>query len=332
MPGQPLPDQRHPGRAADQHHLVDRHAAGGQRGHGQAVEGALQIGLDHRLERTPGQRHRRVHRGGQPRQFQRGRLGGVQLALADLGLGPDAVPDPVVLAEVDVVALADLAQRVADHPLVEVVAAQPGVAGRAEHRHPARAGLDDRRVEGAAAEVVDGERAGPLGADGHGRRHRLVEQAAHGELGEPGGLGDRPALRLPPYVVGTVITASCTGSPVRASARRLSSISRYAQTSCGWYSRPRNRMRSARPELPLDAGDHRAGRAAPGRQLADRHLAGLVLPDHRGQRRQHDHLAVVAGQRGHAGRRAEVDADHPVPGRSEVGRGHVSVLGQGRPL
>ena len=43
---------------------------------------------------------------------------------------------------------------------VDVVAAQPGVAGRGDHGEAGAADVDDREVEGAAAEIVDADQPG----------------------------------------------------------------------------------------------------------------------------------------------------------------------------
>ena len=83
-------------------------------------------------------------------------------------------------------------------PRVEVVAAEPRVAVGRQHLEDAAAELQDRDVEGAAAEVVDGDDA--LGAlvEAVGERggRRLVHQAQHLETGEPAGVLRRLALAV----------------------------------------------------------------------------------------------------------------------------------------
>ncbi len=70
--------------------------------------------------------------------------------------------------------------------MVEIIAAKRGVAGGREHFEYAPRQLEQRQVEGAAAEVV--HREGALGriveAVGDRRRSRLVEQAQHVQAGE----------------------------------------------------------------------------------------------------------------------------------------------------
>src|SRR2546430_16584522 len=74
--------------------------------------------------------------------------------------------------------------------LVEVVAAEHRVAARRDDLEHAARELENRQVEGAAAEVVD--RVDALGgifeAVGDGRGGRLVEQAQHVEAGDAAGV------------------------------------------------------------------------------------------------------------------------------------------------
>src|SRR5690606_15616613 len=72
------------------------------------------------------------------------------------------------------------------------VATEEGVAAGREHLEDAIADLEDRAVEGAAAEVVDGESSVERAAEtvGQGGRGRLVEDAEDLQPGElPGELG-----------------------------------------------------------------------------------------------------------------------------------------------
>ena len=83
------------------------------------------------------------------------------------------------LREVDALVLLELRDDPVDHPLVEVVAAEVGVAVRGLHLDDALADLEHRDVEGAAAEVVDRDRLVLLlvEAVGEGGRRRLVDDA-----------------------------------------------------------------------------------------------------------------------------------------------------------
>ena len=78
---------------------------------------------------------------------------------------------------------------------VEVVAAEVGVAVGAEHLEDAVADRQDRAIEGAAAEVVDGDGAGfrCVESVGQGRGRRLVDDAEHVQPGDAAGV----ARRLP---------------------------------------------------------------------------------------------------------------------------------------
>ena len=77
-----------------------------------------------------------------------------------------------------------------DQAKVEVLAAQEGVAVGRLHFEDAVADLQDRHVEGAAAEVIDRDQAGLLlvEAVGQRRRGRLVDDAQHLEAGDLAGV------------------------------------------------------------------------------------------------------------------------------------------------
>ena len=64
------------------------------------------------------------------------------------------------LAQVDALLLLELVGQIVDEPHVEVFAAEEGVAVGRLHLEHAVADFEDRDVEGAAAEVVDRDRAG----------------------------------------------------------------------------------------------------------------------------------------------------------------------------
>ncbi len=112
------------------------------------------------------------------------------------------LPQPLqrhpVLAEVDAVALPELGDDPVDDALVEVVAAEVRVAVGRLHLDDALAHLEDRDVEGAAAEVVDGDRLVLLlvEAVGQRRRRRLVDDAHDLEAGDRARLLRGLALRV----------------------------------------------------------------------------------------------------------------------------------------
>jgi hypothetical protein len=131
-----------------------------------------------------------------PRQLQaevlgpggiRGDEGQVDLGLdraAELDLGlfrglAQALDGHLVLAEVDALVLLELGDDPIDDPLVEVVAAEVGVAVRGLDLDHALADLQRRDVERAAAEVVDGDRLVLLLVEAVGQRgrRRLVHDA-----------------------------------------------------------------------------------------------------------------------------------------------------------
>ena len=102
----------------------------------------------------------------------------------------------LVLGQVDALFLLELAGEIFDQAHVEVFAAQERVAVGRFHFEDAVADLEDRNVEGAAAEVVDGDRARLLlvEAVGERRRGRLVDDAQHFEAGDLAGVLGRLAL------------------------------------------------------------------------------------------------------------------------------------------
>src|ERR1700732_1779533 len=90
-----------------------------------------------------------------------------------------------VVAKIDSLLLAELVSEVVDDFLVKVLAAEEGVAiGRLDLEDTV-ADLEDRDVEGAAAEVVDRDRAAalPFHPVGERRRGRLVDDAQYFERG-----------------------------------------------------------------------------------------------------------------------------------------------------
>ena len=81
---------------------------------------------------------------------------------------------------------------------IDVVAAQVRVAVGREHLEHAVLDLEDRDVERAAAQVVDGDRAAVLLVEAVGQRRggRLVDDAQHFEPGQAAGVARGGALRV----------------------------------------------------------------------------------------------------------------------------------------
>ena len=118
---------------------------------------------------------------------------------------------------VDAVAGPKLVDHQVDQGAVEVVAAQMRVAVRRQHLEDAVPDLQDRDVERAAAQVVDGDHAflPPLEPVREARRGRLVDDAQHVQAGdaarvlrrltlgvvEVGGHGDDRLLHRPAEVL-----------------------------------------------------------------------------------------------------------------------------------
>ena len=156
-------DRRHAGHAADEDHLVDvgRLEAGVlERGLDRAL-GLLDEVADEVLELRPREVHHevlgtaRIRRDVRQVDLGRGRRG--QLDLRLLGRLLEALEGLLVLGEVDALVLLELGQQPFDDALVEVVAAEVRVAvGGLDFEH-AFAELEDRDVERAAAQVVDGD-------------------------------------------------------------------------------------------------------------------------------------------------------------------------------
>ena len=94
--------------------------------------------------------------GGDEGQHDLGLLRGGQLALGLLRRFLEALQGHAVLAQVDARLALELLDQPVDDALVEVLAAQEGVAAGGAHLEEALRHLQDRDVEGAAAQVVDG--------------------------------------------------------------------------------------------------------------------------------------------------------------------------------
>ena len=149
---------------------------------------------DQLLELAAGDRHLQVLGsalvGGDERQVHGGFHGGRKLDLGLLGGFLEALEGHRVLAEVDAFLLAELLGEVVDELLVEVVAAEVGVAVDGEHFEDAIADVEDGDVERAAAEVEDADLLVLLfvHAVGEGGGGGFGEDAQHLEAGDFAGV------------------------------------------------------------------------------------------------------------------------------------------------
>ncbi len=101
-----------------------------------------------------------------------------------------------VLAQVDAVLALELVGEVIDDAQVEVIAAQEGIAAGGAHLEDAVAHIQDGDIEGAAAQVVDGDDLVFLLIQpiGQGRSGRLVDDAQHFQPGDLAGVFGGVAL------------------------------------------------------------------------------------------------------------------------------------------
>ena len=116
-------------------------------------------------------------------------LGLLHLGKLDLGLLAgflDALEGHAVVAQVDALVLLELVAEPVHDALVEVIAAEVGIAGGRFHLESAVAELEDGDIEGAAAEVVDGDGLLFLLVQsvGKGGGRRLVDDAQHVQSGD----------------------------------------------------------------------------------------------------------------------------------------------------
>ena len=196
--------QRHAGLAADEHDLVDLVAAdaGVIERVAAGFERALDQLDDQLLELRAGQGVGEVLGpggvGGDVGQIDLGRLGGGELDLGVLGGLLEPLHRLRILREVDRLLAAEDINEVVHDLLVEVVAAEEGVAVGRAHLEGALAQLEDRDVERAAAEVVDGDVVvvllfQPVGERGGGG---FVDDPQHVQPGDPPGVLGRVALAV----------------------------------------------------------------------------------------------------------------------------------------
>ncbi len=94
--------------------------------------------------------------------------------------------------------LLELIDQVIHDALVEIVAAQEGIAAGGAHLEDAFAHVQDGDIEGAAAQVVDGDDfvLFLVQAVGQGRSGRLVDDAQHFQAGDLAGILGGVALGI----------------------------------------------------------------------------------------------------------------------------------------
>src|SRR6185369_799502 len=197
-----LLDLGHARLAADEDDVVDVAdlAAGVLEGGDARRHGALDQFIDQRFELGTGDLQRQVLRtrsvGGDVGQVDFGLLAGRQFDLGLFGGFLEALQGQHVSLQVDAGFLLELVDDVVDQALVEVFAAEEGVAVGGQHFELLFAidigDFDDRDVEGAAAQVINGDLAVLAGrlvhAEGEGGCSRLVDDALDFETGDAAGI------------------------------------------------------------------------------------------------------------------------------------------------
>ena len=164
------------------------------------LAGALDQVEHQLLEVGPGDRLDEVLRtrcvGGDEGQVDLGRRGRRQLDLGLLGRFLEALQCELVLLQVDALGLLEVGCQELDDLGVEVLTAQERVATGRLHLEDAVAELEDRHVEGAAAEVINRDRLCALLVEAIGQRgrSRLVDDAQHLEARDLAGVLGRLAL------------------------------------------------------------------------------------------------------------------------------------------
>ncbi len=237
-------------------------------------------------------------------------------------------------------------------PMIPVVTAQRRVAVRREHLEDAARELQDRDVERAAAEIVDGVRAlrRVVEAVGDRRRRRLVQEPQHGKPREFRGVLGRLPLRVVEIGrhrddrAGELAREACLGANAQraqdvrrnfdrafhAGAGRELHHPRLVDEPVGKAPRIR-KIGEATAHHPLhrDDGVMRIARLQGLRRVPDVDRL-LAVTDDRGQQRmavlvrQHDGNAISHGRHERIGG-AEIDADRELglAARRLVGLGNL---------
>ncbi|EGP45431.1 putative NAD-specific glutamate dehydrogenase [Achromobacter insuavis AXX-A] len=195
-------DLGHAGHAADQDHVVDvgNLHAGVLDGHAAGFDGAFDQFLDQRFQLGARDLQVQVLRTrGVGRDVRQVDLGLLRRRQFDLGLFSgflQALQGQHVLGQINALFLLELGDDVVDDALVEVFAAQEGVAVGRQHFELLFAidvgDFDDRDVERAAAQVIHGDLAvalfGLVQAEGQRGRGRLVDDALDFQAGDAAGV------------------------------------------------------------------------------------------------------------------------------------------------
>ena len=184
------PHQRHARRSPDEHDFVDhlRRQSGVVQRLPAGADGPLDDRPGDRLELCP--RHRPPPReAGKRRDAADADLGPIVVGEGPLGQdrGPaDDLHGLGVSGQVD----PDLGEDQVHQPPVDVVSTEVGVAVGREDLEDPLLDTQDRDVEGAAAEVVDGDGpvTPPVQAVGQRRGGRFVDDPQHLEAGQPAGV------------------------------------------------------------------------------------------------------------------------------------------------
>ena len=224
--------------------------------------------------------------------------------------------------------VAGLGQRPIGQRAIEIVAAECRIAAGGHHLEHAAAQAQQRDVEGAATEVVDGIQpfAAVLQPIGDGRGSGLVDQAQHVQARELRGVLRGLALRLAEQLVGVEAVLGALaqrGEDLgRHLDRRLHAVARLDAQHAGRVDEAVRQLvvpdhvRETAPHEALDRDDGVLGILALSvdRRMADLPAAAVEVA----HRRRQNHASGLIGQAfGHAVthrgdermRRAEVDAD-----------------------